>query len=63
MTITGGQVSFDASQMSGTDEELLALLEEFATDLGGNPQALKVEKHVQRPNHTHVAKTATVGKK
>jgi hypothetical protein len=45
-----GSVKIDASQMIGTEEELLKDLESLARDLGGE---LKVEKHVHSHNHSH----------
>ena len=45
-----GSVKIDASQMIGTEEELLKDLVSLARELGGE---LKVEKHVHSHNHSH----------
>ena len=45
-----GSVKINASQMIGTEDELVKDLESLAKDLGGE---LKIEKHVHSHNHSH----------
>jgi len=45
-----GSIKINATQMIGTEAELLKDLESLASDLGGE---LKVEKHVHSHNHNH----------
>lgn len=52
ITITDdGDIRVDASQMPGAEQEIRELLDALATEVGGDPAMLKIEKHVHK--HTH----------
>lgn len=54
ITITDlGDLKLDASQMPGTEQEILDLLNAMADEVGGDPAMLKVEQHVHKHEHAH----------
>ena len=49
-----GNFKLDASKMPGTEQDILDLLEAIASEVGGDPAALKVEQHIHKHPHGHV---------